>query len=147
MQKLIGCVALYVVTHLLSGCSANQSASVPQLGSVPVGTSLAKGQLQEIHLLTIDEWRPTKEHIWLSGKGYAKVNGGSARYFWNSTTPPQLEIELPVNGCAGPLPNPVSAETELTIIGNGQFLHAQESGQYIGKFVLDSISSCEVRTK
>jgi len=147
MNKLIGFGVLYLVTHLLSGCAANQSASIPQLGSVPVGASLAKGQLQEIHLLTIDESRPTKDYVWLSGKGYAKVNGGSAVYFWNSTTPPQLEIELPVNGCADPLPNSIPAEKELTIVGNGKFLGAQVSGTYVGKFALDSISSCELRTK
>src|ERR1044071_9000780 len=96
---------LYLVTHLLSGCAANQLASIPQLGSVPVGASLAKGQPQEIHLLTIDESRPTKDYVWLSGKGYAKVNGVSAVYFWNSTTPPQLEIELTVKRCAVPLLN------------------------------------------
>ena len=148
MQKLIGCAALYAVTHLLFGCAANQMAGAPQLGNVPVGASLAKGQLQEIRLLTVDESRPTKSYIWISGKGYAKIAGGSGGfYFWGSTTPPQLEIELPVNSCADLLPNPIPAEKALAIVGNGKFLHAQVSGIYVGKFVLDSISSCEVRTK
>src|SRR6267143_2837779 len=148
MQKLITCGALYVVTHLLSGCVANQSASVPQLGSVPVGASLAKGQLQEIRLLTIDESRPTKSYIWISGKGYARIAGGSGGlYSWGSTTPPQLEIELPVNSCADLLSNPIPAEKALAIVGNGKFLRAQVSGIYVGKFVLDNVSSCELQTR
>src|SRR5438046_10357217 len=128
MQKLIGCGALYVVAHLLFGCAASQMASAPQLGNVPVGASLAKGQLQEIRLLTVDESR-----------------GGL--YFWGSTTPPQLEIELPVNSCADLLPNPIPAEKALAIVGNVKFLHAQVSGIYVGKFVLDNVSSCELQTR
>ena len=148
MQKLIGCVALYAVTHLLFGCAADQMASVPQLGNVPVGASLAKGQLQEIRLLTVDELRPTRSYIWISGKGYAKIAGGSGGlYFWRGTTPPQLEIELPVNSCADLLPNPIPPEKALAIVGNGKFLHAQVSGIYVGKFVLDNVSSCELQTR
>src|SRR5258708_12011202 len=105
MNKLIGFGVLYLVTHLLSGCAANESASIPQLGSVPVGASLAKGQLQEIHLLTIDESRPTKDYVWLSGKGYAKVKGGTPVYFCNPPPPPHLYYELPVTRCPNPPPN------------------------------------------
>jgi hypothetical protein len=147
MHKLTRYGALYAVIHLLFGCAANQMASVPQLVNVPVGASLAKGQLQEIRLLTVDESRPTKSYIWISGKGYAIVNGGGGAYFWNSTTPPQLEIELPVNSCADLLPNPIPAEKALAIVGNGKFLHAQVSGIYVGKFVLDNVSSCELQTR
>ena len=148
MQKLIGCGALYVVAHLLFGCAANQMAGAPQLGNVPVGASLAKGQLQEIRLLTVDESRATKSYLWISGKGYAKIAGGSGGlYFWGSTTPPQLEIELPVNSCADLLPNPIPPGKALAIVGNGKFLHAQVSGIYVVKFVLDNVSSCELQTR
>jgi hypothetical protein len=57
------------------------------LGSVPVGASLAKGHLQEIRLLTIDESRPTKDYIWLSGKGYAKIAGGSGGLYLGQYNP------------------------------------------------------------
>jgi hypothetical protein len=115
------------------------------LGNVPIGASLAKGQLQEIHLLSIDESRSLNDNIWISGKGYAKVNGGSGLYFWNSTTPPQLEIELPVSSCADLLLTPISDGKTLAIVGNGKFLHANMPGMYVGKFVLDNISSCDLR--
>jgi hypothetical protein len=132
MHKLTSYGALYAVTHLLFGCAANQMASLPQ----------------EIRLLTVDESRPTKSYIWISGKGYAKIAGGSGGfYYWGSTTPPQLEIELPVNSCADLLPNPIPAEKALAIVGTGKFLHAQVSGIYVGKFVLDNVSSCELQTR
>src|SRR6266702_1510345 len=83
VRKLTKCSVLCAVAHLLFGCAGNQPSSVPQLGNVPIGASLAKGQLQEIHLLSIDESRSLKDNIWISGKGYAKVNGGSAVYFRN----------------------------------------------------------------
>src|SRR5437773_10069560 len=117
MQKLIGCGALYVVAHRLFGGAANQMAGAPELGNVPVGASLAKGQLQEIRLLTVDESRATKSYLWISGKGYAKIAGGSGGlYFWGSTTPPQLEIELLCNSCADLLPNAIPAQNQLTFI-------------------------------
>jgi len=117
VRKLTKCSVLCAVAHLLFGCAGNQPSSVPQLGNVPIGASLAKGQLQEIHLLSIDESRSLKDNIWISRKGYAKVNGGSAVYFWNSTTPPQLEIELPVSSCAELLPNPIPGGKTLAIVG------------------------------
>ncbi len=147
MYQLIKYGVLCAATHLLFGCATNQSSSVPQLGNVPIGASLAKGQLQEIHLLSIDESRSLKDNIWISGKGYAKVNGGSAVYFWNSTTPPQLEIELPVSSCAELLPNPIPGGKTLAIVGNGKFLHANMSGIYVGKCVLDNVSSCDLRMR
>src|SRR5438046_4683576 len=98
MQKLIGCGALYVVAHLLFGCAANQMAGAPQLGNVPVGASLAKGQLQEIRLLTVDESRATKSYLWLSGRGYAKFPAASGGLtFGATTTPPNLEFDFRSN--------------------------------------------------
>src|SRR6266571_3206070 len=50
VRKLTKCSVLCAVAHLLFGCAGNQPSSVPQLGNVPIGASLAKGQLQEIEL-------------------------------------------------------------------------------------------------
>lgn len=147
MHKIIRLGVLYVATHYLFGCVANQPARAPQLGKVPIGASLVKGQLQEIRLLTIDESRSEKDLLWISGKGGAKIAGGSGVYFWNSSTPPQLEIELPLNSCSDLLANPIPAEQALLIVGMGRFLSVQMSGIYVGKFVLDSVSSCELQAK
>ncbi len=148
MYKLIRLVALFVANQLLFGCAMNQPAHTPQLGKVPVGASLIKGQLQEIRLLTIDESRSESDFIWISGKGGAKIAGGSGGlYFWNSTTPPQLELELPLNSCPDSLANPIPTNKALLIIGIGKFLHTQISEIYVGKFVLESVSSCELQAK
>jgi hypothetical protein len=152
MDKVTKLRALYAVTHLLIGCAAVQPASeplpAPQLGKIPIGASLIKDQLQEIRLLTIDESRSEKEFLWISGKGGAKIAGGSGGfYFWNSTTPPQLEIELPLNSCTDLIPNPVPVDKALLIVGKGQFLSVQMSGIYAGKFVLNSVVSCELQAK
>ena len=141
-------LVLCAVAHFLPGCAAKYEGRVPKLGEVPVGASLNKGQVQEIRLLNMDESHPTEDYLWVSGKGYAMVNGGGGgAYFWNSTTPPQLEIELPINSCLDLLSDPIPAGKALAIVGNGKFLHANVSGTYVGKFVLDSISSCELRTR
>jgi hypothetical protein len=152
MHKIIRLGVLYVAALWLFGCAVNQPVPTPtpkpQLGQVPIGASLVKAQLQEIRLLTIDESRSEKDFLWISGKGGAKIAGGSGGfYFWNSTTPPQLEIELPLNSCADLLPNPIPADKALLIVGTGQFLAVQMSGIYVGKFVLTSVVSCELQVK
>lgn len=144
----VACVAVL----WLYGCAVNQPmptpAEKPQLGQVPIGASLVKAQPQEIRLLTIDESRSEKYFLWVSGKGGAKIAGGSGGfYFWNSTTPPQLEIELPLNSCSGLLPSPIPADKVLLIVGTGQFLATQISGIYVDKFVLSSVVSCELHAK
>ena len=154
MKKTIWFYTLCIAAQLLVGCATDRHAPTPtpppapQLGKVPIGASLTKGQLQEIRLLTIDETRLETDFIWISGKGGAKIAGGSGGfYFWNSTTPPQLEIELPLNSCPDLLPNPIPADKALLIVGTGQFLHAQMSEIYVGKFVFSGVASCELQKK
>jgi hypothetical protein len=105
------------------------------------------GVEQEIRLVKVLESRPIRRGIWIAGKGGAIINNGSSYYFWKSQPMlpyPQLEIELPSANCAKVLSSPIPADKAIAIVGMGVFRGTTISGAYLGKFVLESVSKCEL---
>ena len=118
----------------------------------PAASFLAHGLRQEIVLLSVAEIRNLPGTLWFAGKGYALVNGGSAAYFWQSSTPPQLEIEIRSNDpilsqCESQLKQAARAGKAFSINGGGSFGGSEISGKHIGVFKLDSLSKCEVAAR
>ena len=135
-------------SHVQPTVERNATTSMaPLAGSAP-----AHGLGQEIVLLSVTETRNLPGTLWFAGKGYALVNGGSAAYFWQSSTPPQLEIEIRSNDpilsqCESQLKQDVPAGKVFSINGGGSFRGSEISGMYIGVFKLDSLSKCEVAAR
>ncbi len=148
LRVMTACLAV----GILGGCWAGTeptprpqaAAQSPGLGQVPVGASLASGQPQEIYLVRLTESRPIANGLWAAGNGYARVNGGSALFSWKSTTPSLVELELPTGSCASLLKSrSIPDGLAFRIVGKGHFQSFQVSGDYVGKFVLDSVASCD----
>jgi len=107
---------------------------------------LPTGREQEIVLVSVAKVRLSPGELWLVGKGYARVNGGSAAYFWESSTPPQLEIKISstdpsLGRCETLVEQGVPTGKVLSIRGGGAF-NGRDVAQ--GIFELDSLSSCDV---
>ena len=129
-----------------------RSMSPPSSMSPPPGSSLSRGQEQEIVLLSVTEVRNLPGALWFAGKGYATVNGGSSAYFWQSSTPPQLEIEirsgdLSLRQCESLIRRGIEKGRALSIRGDGSFKGMEVAGAFLGAFRLDSLSKCEIADK
>ena len=129
-----------------------EAASNPQEEfTFPPGTSIIEGaQLQKIQFTRISQTRTAPGVYWLAGNGFAMVNGGSSAYFWNSSTPPVIEVELPSAEieespkCLQAFRGKLSSDTILKLEGAGRFVGAQVRGQFVGAFKLTRLISCKV---
>lgn len=116
------------------------------------GSSLSHGQEQNIVLLSVTEVRNLPDALWFAGKGYAIVNGGSGAYFWHSSTPPQLEIEIRSSDpflpqCEKLVKRGIEGGKTLSIRGAGSFKGMEVARVFLGAFSLDSLSKCEIADK
>ena len=115
----------------------------------PPGVSWSAGaQLQRITMTTVRETRTAPSVSWISGNGYAMVNGSSSAFFWNSTTPPVIEVEAPSaaveanSSCAKAFQGSKQVGKKLEIVGTGKFVGTQVGGKTVGAFKLATLISC-----
>lgn len=116
--------------------------------SIPIGTSLTKGQKHEIQMLEIYEVRNLAHKLWFAGKGYALINNGGGFYYWKSPTPPQLEVEIDLAGvrytanCETLIKAGIPKSKLLSVVGSGFFKGTQVEGRSLGVFRLHLIDQC-----
>jgi hypothetical protein len=116
---------------------------------VKPGSSMANGSRQEIRLTSVTEYREIlNEKLWFAGFGGARVNGGSALFSWNSTTPPPLEIEIANDAsetfleCEKLIKAGIPSGRALSISGHGRFKSLPAAGQFLGWFKLHEVDAC-----
>lgn len=118
--------------------------------AVSPGTSMDGGQKQVIRLKTKKDFREFEGKFWVAGKGFATINGGSGAYFWGSSTPPQLEIEVSddsknvLDGCKQTVMDKFTDEKMLFLEGEGFFRGMEKPQGFLGVFKMFKISKCEV---
>jgi hypothetical protein len=118
--------------------------------AVPPGTSMKGGQEQIIRLKSIKDFREFEGKFWVAGKGFASINGGSGTYFWGSSTPPQLEIEVSdksievFNTCEALVAQALSQGQMLFLEGEGYFRNMEQPQGLLGVFKIFKISKCQV---
>jgi hypothetical protein len=56
------------------------------------------GKEQIVRLTDVRSIEETRDGLRIVGKGSAKIDGGSGAFFWNSTTPPDVELVLRLGG-------------------------------------------------
>jgi hypothetical protein len=114
--------------------------------SIPPGSSLSDTDLQDIQIISVKEIREPDGKLWLAGKGYAKLNGGSSVWFWQSSTPPQVEIEITdlnqILTCKEVLEQSKASGKPVSLVGNGHFGGKQVNDNLVGIFQITHVNTC-----
>jgi len=148
---------------ILAACSTSKKKELPEeidvtrkdqswTQDLPVaaGTTLSKeGRLQRIRLTRVSEVRDAGKGYWVAGLGFAKVNDSIQDYFWNSPTPPHLEVTIDgekllpkASECRAMFDEAAGTRAKIEVRGEGEFSPEMRDGKYLGVFRLKRATFC-----
>jgi len=110
---------------------------------------VSSGRAQRVRLNSVSQVLGSGLALEASGNGSAIVNGGSAYYMWNSTTPPQIRVALAAADAVTPslcsrlLSTGIPSRKALELNGTGTFDNTGKSMRLSARFRLSTLSSCE----
>ena len=148
--KVVKIMALVLMAGVLLGDSSFEDSQIGRGNGRLLSKTPAE---QRIVVLSISATREFPSKVLIVGTGSAIVNDGSAFYFWNSSTPPRIEIEVSLYGSSlsviQALKSAITSEIPkgkaVYLVGKGSFRALEESQiPPPGIFELDSLSQCEL---
>lgn len=123
--------------------SPDSASAAPCDGTVIGSECLAAADQEEQVIRLISHVEVQSDTI--RAKGFARVNGGSAMYFWDSSTPPTVVIHVAEGAldsdCRARL---ATAAGAMELVGRGAFLSEGQAPKFIGTFTLAKLDKCSV---